>query len=99
MTEHHKTYYAHLANFQKTAQGKGLDAYRKMYRESVDSPETFWSRQAEHYLTWEKKWDSVLRYDFNEAQIQWFGGGRLNASFNCLDRHLETHGEKVAYYW
>ncbi|MEW5725952.1 MAG: acetate--CoA ligase, partial [Thermodesulfobacteriota bacterium] len=46
-----------------------------------------------------KEWDFVLRYDLKEGRIEWFGGGKLNASFNCLDRHLEKIGNKVAYFW
>jgi len=99
MTEFKKVYDAHLEEFQKTAHIKGMEAYQRLYRESLDNPDTFWARQADHYLTWYKKWDTVLDYDFSEARIQWFGGGRLNASFNCLDRHLETKEETVAYYW
>jgi len=85
MTDSQKTYDAHLPDFQQTAHVKGMDAYLELYRESIDSPDTFWARQAERYLTWDKKWDFVLRYDFGEARIEWFGGGKLNASFNCLD--------------
>ena len=99
MTDSQKIYDAHLADFQKTAHVNGMDAYRELYRESIENPENFWARQAEHYLTWDKKWDFVLRYDFNEARIEWFGGGKLNASFNCLDRHLDKIGDKIAYYW
>ncbi|MFP4446519.1 MAG: acetate--CoA ligase [Desulfosudaceae bacterium] len=99
MSETKKVYDAHLADFQQTAHVKGMDEYRQLYEESINNPETFWARQAERYLTWEKKWERVLDYDFTEARIEWFGGGRLNASYNCLDRHLDAIGDKVAYYW
>src|SRR6056297_2824378 len=99
MTESQKAYDEHLADFQQSAHVKSMAEYKKLYQESVNDPETFWARQAEHYLTWHTKWERVLAYDFNEAQIEWFGGGRLNAAYNCLDRHLEKIGDKTAYFW
>ncbi len=78
---------------------KSREAYEQLYRRSLEDPEIFWAAQAEKYLTWNKKWDFVLRYDFEEPRIEWFGGGILNAAYNCLDRHLETRGNSIAYYW
>jgi acetyl-CoA synthetase len=57
------------------------------------------AEQAATYLSWEKKWDFVLRYDFEVGRIEWFGGGILNASYNCLDRHLDQRADKTAYFW
>jgi acetyl-CoA synthetase len=94
-----KWYDAHLEKYQKVAYINSREQYEKMYRQSLDDPDTFWAKQAEKYLSWEKKWDFVLRYDFHEANIAWFGGGVLNASYNCLDRHLDKIGDKVAYYF
>ncbi|MBA2879890.1 acetyl-CoA synthetase [Desulfosalsimonas propionicica] len=99
MTESTEVYGEHLAEFQKTAYIKGMDEYQKLYKQSVEDPEGFWAQQAEKYLSWEKKWDQVLDYDFTEARISWFSGGVLNASYNCLDRHLDTIADKIAYYW
>ncbi|MDY6905314.1 MAG: acetate--CoA ligase [Thermodesulfobacteriota bacterium] len=99
MTDEHKTYDAHLETYRKTAHIKGEEEYQALYRESVDSPDTFWARQAEKYLTWYEKWHTVLDYDFAEARIEWFAGGKLNAAYNCLDRHLDSIGDKPAYYW
>ncbi|MCF8025177.1 MAG: acetate--CoA ligase, partial [Desulfobacteraceae bacterium] len=62
-------------------------------------PESFWGEQAEKYLSWDRKWEKVLDYDFIEARIEWFKGGVLNASYNCVDRHLVSMPDKVAYYW
>ena len=62
--------------------------YEKMYKESVEDPEGFWGSQAER-ITWFRKWDKVLEHDFPNASHQWFLGGKLNASYNCLDRHLD----------
>ncbi len=77
------------------------DEYQKMYRQSLDDPESFWKEQAEKYLTWTKSWDKIQdwSYDQNDLHINWFSGGKLNVSSNCLDRHLETRGEQIAIIW
>lgn len=78
---------------------KSLDEYRKIYQRSVDDPEGFWGEMAEQ-LHWYKKWDRVLVEDFKEAKHQWFVGGKLNVSYNCLDRHLKTwRKNKAAIVW
>ena len=63
-------------------------AYEKIYKASVEDPEKYWAEQAER-ITWFKKWDKVLEHDFANASHQWFIGGKLNACYNCLDRHLD----------
>ena len=99
MADTPKWYDAHLSHFQEVAYINDRETYDKLYTESIETPEKFWAEQAEAYLSWEKKWDSVLDYDFEEGKIAWFSGGTLNACHNCLDRHLEKIGEKTAYYW
>jgi acetyl-CoA synthetase len=99
MTDAPKWYDAHLAEFRKAAFVNGREQYEEMYRRSIEEPDQFWAEQAEKYLTWYKPWDFVVEADFHKPEIKWFGGGRLNASFNCLDRHLASIGEKAAYYW
>jgi acetyl-CoA synthetase len=99
MTEAPKWYDAHLSHFQQVAYIKNREEYDRLYRESIESPDAFWAARAEEYLSWEKGWDTVLDYDFEAGRIAWFSGGRLNVCANCLDRHLETIGEKIAYYW
>jgi acetyl-CoA synthetase len=94
-----KWYDVHLSEYQRIAYIKGMEQYREMYRRSIDDPEEFWQKHAHEYLTWDKKWDIVLSYDFDEGKIEWFGGGKINATYNCLDRHIERIGDKVAYYW
>jgi len=77
-----------------------LATYQKMYQRSIEDPEGFWSEQAEKFVTWFDKWDRVLDWDFNEANIEWFRGGKLNVSYNCLDRHVEAgHGSQTALIW
>ncbi|MBU2550219.1 MAG: acetate--CoA ligase [Proteobacteria bacterium] len=94
-----KWYDAHLTEFRKAAFINSREQYDRLYRRSLDEPEAFWAEQAEQYLTWERKWDFVHRFDPDEARIEWFGGGLINASFNCLDRHLPALKNKVAFYW
>ena len=74
------------------------NTYLKMYQESVDDPKAFWDKQAER-LDWFKKWDNTLDWDFNDAHIRWYEGGKLNVSYNCLDRHLETRADQAALIW
>jgi len=99
MTETPKWYDAHLEEYQKVAYVRSREEYDALYRQSIEDPDLFWGEQARKYLTWEKEWDFVLKYDFEEAKIEWFGGGVLNACYNCLDRHMETLKDKAAYYW
>ena len=69
----------------------------EIYERAAADPEAFWVEQAEK-LTWSKRWDTVMNW--NPPWVKWFEGGELNASFNCLDRHVEAGGgDKVAYYW
>ncbi len=77
---------------------KSIEAYRAAYKKSVDDPESFWSEIAENFK-WRKKWDKVLNWNFKEPKIEWFAGGKLNITENCLDRHLETLGDKPAIIW
>lgn len=73
--------------------------YPEMYRRSVENPDDFWAEQADKFLHWFERWDSVSDFDFNKGHIRWFEGGKLNAAYNCLDRHLEKRGEKLALIW
>jgi len=78
---------------------KRMEDYRELYQRSLNDPEKFWGELAEQ-LDWSKKWDKVLDWDFNKPEIKWFAGGKLNASYNCLDRHLNTwRSNKVALIW
>ena len=73
--------------------------YQEMYRRSIENPEEFWSEQAEKYLTYTKKWDQVMSYDYVTGAIAWFSGAKLNATVNCIDRHLEARGDQIAIIW
>jgi acetyl-CoA synthetase len=73
--------------------------YEAMYERSVSDPAGFWAEQAEKFLSWDKHWDTVLDWDYSKGHIRWFEGGRLNACYNCVDRHLDTRGDQVALIW
>ncbi|RMZ50068.1 acetate--CoA ligase [Candidatus Marinimicrobia bacterium PRS2] len=76
-----------------------MNVYQKMYDKSVKDPEGFWAKQAER-LDWMKKWDTVSNNDFTKAKISWFEGGKLNVSYNCLDRHIKAgFGDQTALIW
>ena len=76
-----------------------IEDYKKMYEHSINNPEDFWAEQAER-ITWFKKWDNIWEWDFNKANIKWFEGAKLNACYNCVDRHVdEGYGEKTALIW
>ncbi len=91
--------YSPPKDFRKKAHIKSLKAYRKLYKESVEDPKTFWAGRA-NQLSWFKKWTRVLDYDFHEAKVRWFEGGKINVAFNCLDRHLDSwRTNKAALIW
>ena len=73
--------------------------YEEMYQRSIDDPEVFWAEQADQFLSWSKKWDVVMDYDYVKGRIAWFQGGKINATINCLDRHLEARSEQAAILW
>lgn len=77
---------------------KSYDEYKEAYQKSIDDPEAFWGDIAEHFR-WHKKWDKVLNWNFKEPKIEWFAGGKLNITENCLDRHLEKLADKPAIIW
>ena len=69
---------------------KDLNEYQRIYEKSVQDPEGFWGEQAERLLAWQSPWQRVLEHDFTRGKVAWFGGGKLNVSVNCLDRHVQT---------
>ena len=76
---------------------KNVDEYAAMYKESIEHPETFFGNAALQNLSWSKPFTSVHNNKFAEAK--WFEGGKLNIAFNCIDRHLEKYGDKIALIW
>jgi acetyl-CoA synthetase len=77
---------------------KSFDEYKEKYKQSIEDPSTFWGDVAANF-SWRKKWDTVLEWNFKEPKIEWFKGGKLNITENCLDRHIATHGDHPALIW
>jgi acetyl-CoA synthetase len=75
-----------------------LAEYKKHYKRSVKKPEDFWAEQAMTFF-WRKPWKKVLDWNFQDPDIKWFVGGKLNITENCLDRHLASRGDQVALIW
>jgi acetyl-CoA synthetase len=75
------------------------EKYQEMYAKSISDSDAFWAEQAKTFLTWFKEWDQVQDCNYHEGKIRWFEGAKLNVSYNCLDRHLETRGDQVAIIW
>nr|MBF0221048.1 acetate--CoA ligase [Desulfobulbaceae bacterium] len=79
---------------------KSMEEYQAHYKRSMDDPEGYWADRAEELISWDKKWDTVLDADLHKPEVHWFKGGKLNVSYNCIDRHL-TNGRrnKAALIW
>ena len=75
------------------------EQYAAMYDRSINDPDAFWAGQAEKFVSWYKKWDKVQDWDYDQVDIKWFTGAKLNVSYNCLDRHLETRADETAIIW
>ena len=79
---------------------KSLDEYHATYERSINDPEGFWNEQADQRITWIEKWHTVRKCDYDKAEIAWYLGGKLNACYNCVDRHVEAgRGNDTALIW
>ena len=83
---------------RRTAQLSQED-YRRLYRQSIEQPDTFWAEQAKVFLDWISPWHTVQQSDIHTGAAQWFAGGQLNVSYNCIDRHLAHRAEQTAFIW
>ena len=87
------------SNFASKSHISNMDKYKKMYETSINDPLGFWEKAAER-ISWYAPWNAVSNHDFVNGKIEWFAGGKLNACYNCIDRHIEQgHGEKTAIIW
>jgi len=77
---------------------KTFKEYQNQYKQSVEHPEIFWSEIASKF-SWQKIWDTVLDWNFEEPKVEWFKGGQLNITENMLDRHLINDANKIAFLW
>ena len=73
--------------------------FEELYKKSLENPDQFWSEQADIYLDWDQRWSQVQETNIEKGEITWFKGGKLNASVNCIDRHLPDKSEKIAFIW
>ncbi len=86
------------AEFSQNAHIKSLEEYQQLYDRAIADPEKFWAELADQELHWFQKWDKVL--DWQPPSASWFVGGKINLSYNCLDRHLTTaRKDKAALIW
>ena len=75
------------------------DSYQALYTQSIECPEEFWAEQAGQLLHWHEPWQQVHSGDFAQADSRWFSGAKLNAAYNCIDRHLVHRGAQTAIIW
>jgi len=89
------------SDLSKKMTSRSLDqkTYEKMYEDSIKQPNQFWAEQAKDFVSWHKIWNKVSSCDLKTGHIEWFIGGKLNISVNCLDRHLDKNKDRVAFYW
>ena len=87
-----------VSNLKTMQKINSFEEYQAQHKLSVENPEQFWADKAETFQ-WKKRWDKVLDWDFIKPEVKWFKGGELNITENCLDRHLETKGDKTAILW
>ena len=91
--------YPPSAEASANAHISSLEQYRELYDRSINDPEGFWTEHAER-LHWFEKWNTLREWDYHKAEIQWFIGGKLNACYNCVDRHVDDgQGDDTALIW
>ncbi|MBU2707758.1 acetate--CoA ligase [Zooshikella marina] len=73
--------------------------YQELYQESINNPDAFWAEQAKVHLHWFSPWEKVYQGDFAQGDVAWFVGGKLNVTYNCIDRHLPTKANQTAIIW
>jgi len=75
---------------------KDKHSYTQNYKTSIEDPETFWGMIAKDNFSWKRPWNRVLDWDFSTPKVSWFQGAQLNITENCIDRHLDSNGNKTA---
>ncbi len=75
------------------------EKHEAMYQESLEDPKKFWGEQGKKFISWITPWKTVHKNEFKNGKTEWFIGGKLNVSFNCVDRHLEDRGNETAIVW
>ncbi|MFQ6350438.1 acetate--CoA ligase [Pseudomonas sp. R11F] len=90
--------YPHADAVRRAAQLSQED-YQRLYRQSIEQPDAFWAEQAKGFLDWITPWHTVHSADIRSGAAQWFAGGQLNVSYNCIDRHLAQRADQPAFIW
>jgi acetyl-CoA synthetase len=75
------------------------EEFKKLYQESISDPDVFWDKQARLTLDWISEWEKVSDCDFLKGEVNWFKGAKLNATINCIDRHLKNNAQNTAIIW
>ncbi|EZI30618.1 acetate--CoA ligase [Pseudomonas extremaustralis] len=88
-----------IADAVRRAAQLSQDDYQRLYRQSIEQPDTFWAEQAKRFLDWITPWHTVQHSDIKTGTAQWFAGGQLNVSYNCIDRHLTQRADQPAFIW
>ncbi|MDY7068683.1 Acetyl-coenzyme A synthetase [Pseudomonas extremaustralis] len=88
-----------IADAVRRAAQLSQDDYQRLYRQSIEQPDTFWAEQAKRFLDWITPWHTVQHSDIKTGAAQWFAGGQLNVSYNCIDRHLPLRADQPAFIW
>ncbi len=89
--------YPPIARLGKTIE-ESNNEYKTMYTKSIEDPHTFWSEEARKYLSWSSPFDNVMGGSINDGDVNWFSGGKLNACYNCIDKHLPTKADQVILF-
>lgn len=91
--------YAPSDEYSNNSHVSSIEEYQSLYADSIKDTEAFWDKEADR-ISWYKKWDRTKKVDYNKAEVQWYLGGKLNVSYNCLDRHIEAgSGSEKALIW
>ena len=78
---------------------KSLDEYQALYDESYENTDEFWAKIGNEYIDWFKPFDKVREYNYHDAEIKFYLGGKTNICHNCVDRHLDSRGDQTAIIW
>ena len=87
------------SEFSAHAHVNSMECYQEQYERSLNDPEQYWDEQAKR-ISWSEPWTTLRKWDYEKANIEWFIGGKLNACYNCVDRHVEAgYGDQAALIW
>jgi len=88
-----------IGRIRDTAHVRGFDSYKKLHKQSLENNDEYWGRMASTHLDWFQPFDQVRSGDFEDGHVSWFVNGKINACYNCLDRHVKTKPDAIAILW